>query len=181
MVVAEERSVAKNQIGCAWQLAWSALVAMLMAQQVSVALAWESHGLQPAPSWVRERIASAAPDLYFAANSEVLTAAEQRKLLQAAPALQDVLHDFPDLIIVIEGYADDGFSNRYNGQLGKRRADAVRRLLRNLSFPEDRLRVVSFGFSAPQCEAQDDQCRKETRRVHFRAAVAMSKTPANKP
>jgi outer membrane protein OmpA-like peptidoglycan-associated protein len=154
---------------------------MLIAQQVSVALASESHGLQPAPSWVRERIASAAPDLYFAANSQILAAPEQRTLLQIVPALQDVLRDFPDLIIVIEGYADDGFPYKYNEQLGKSRANAVRRLLRNLSFPEDRLRVASFGFRATQCEAQDGQCRKETRRVHFRAAVAMSKTPANKP
>ena len=48
-----------------------------------------------------------APDLYFDLNSHVLRARERRKLDQIAPALQDMLHESPELIIVVEGHSDD--------------------------------------------------------------------------
>ncbi len=136
---------------------------------------------RPAPRSVMDRMTIAVPDLYFGAGSHVLSSRERRKLAQIAPALQDILRDFPDLIIVIEGYSDDWYRPEYNEQLGWRRADAVRRFLLDLSFPEDCLRVVSFGYRAPQCESQDDRCRQQNRRVHFRAAITMTHAPPNKP
>jgi len=110
------------------------------------------------------------PDLYFDRNSHVLRARERRKLAQIAPALEDILHDFPDLIIVIEGHADDRSVLDYNDQLGLERADAVRRALLDLSFPEDHLRIVSFSYREPLCATQDNLCRQKDRRVHFSAA-----------
>jgi outer membrane protein OmpA-like peptidoglycan-associated protein len=111
-----------------------------------------------------------APDLYFDLNSHILRARERRKLDQIAPALQDMLHDSPELIIVIEGYSDDRGLHEYNQELGLERAEAVRRVLLNRSFPEDRVRAVSFGDCAPQCLTPDDEvCRQKNRRVHFRA------------
>jgi hypothetical protein len=50
------------------------------------------------------------------------------------------------------------------------RADAVRRALLDLSFPEDRLRIVSFSYCEPMCATPDDLCRQKDRRVHFGAA-----------
>jgi outer membrane protein OmpA-like peptidoglycan-associated protein len=119
----------------------------------------------------------AAPDLYFDVNSHVLQVRERRKLEQIAPAVQDILHDFPELIILIEGHSDDRGLHEYNQQLGLERADAVRRVFLNLSFPEDRVRAVSFGDRAPQCLTPDEACRQKNRRVHFRAAQPMSGVP----
>ena len=65
------------------------------------------HGLQPAPHWVVDRMTREAPDLYFDLNLHGLRARERRKLDQIAPALQDMLHEYPELIIVIEGHSDD--------------------------------------------------------------------------
>jgi outer membrane protein OmpA-like peptidoglycan-associated protein len=126
-------------------------------------------------------MAIAAPDLYFAVNSHFLTSRERHKLARSVPAIQDILHDFPDLIIVIEAYADDWFSSEYNERLASERADAVRRIFLNLNFPEDCLRVASFSYRAPQCTGQDDRCKQGTRRVHFRAAVAIPFSRETKP
>ncbi len=121
------------------------------------------------------------PDLYFSSNSHVLSARERRKLIvEIAPALQDLLHEFPDLIIAIEGYSDDWFRAEYNDRLATERAEAVRQFLLELSFPENCFRVASFGLRAPRCAAHDEPCVQQYRRVHFRAAVASSYAPAEK-
>ncbi len=114
----------------------------------------------------------AVRDLYFEVNSHVLAAGERHKLAQVAPALQALPHDSPDLVIVIEGHSDDRGVIEYNDRLALERAEAVRRVLLNLSFPEDRLRTVSLGYRAPQCLTQDNPCRQTNRRVHFGAALA---------
>lgn len=74
-----------------------------------------------------------AADLYFALNSHVLSARERRTLAQFTPALQDILHDFSDLIIVIEGHADDRGLLESNDRLALERAETVRRTLLSLS------------------------------------------------
>jgi outer membrane protein OmpA-like peptidoglycan-associated protein len=148
-----------------------------LTPQPAPAVPSQTLGLLPAPGWVVDRMTRAAPDLYFDLNSHVLRLREQRKLAEIAPAIQDILHDFPELIIVIEGHSDDRGLHEYNQQLGLERADAVRRVLLNVSFPEDRVRAVSFGDRAPQCLTPDEVCRQKNRRVHFRAAQPMSGAP----
>ena len=132
--------------------------------------------LRPVPRSAVERKTRWAPDLHFDLNSHVLRISELRKLAQIAPVLQDILHDFPELIIVIEGHSSDRGLHDYNHQLGLARADAVRRVLLNLSFPEDRVRTVSLGDSALQCLEPDEGCRQKNRRVHFRTEQALSGT-----
>jgi outer membrane protein OmpA-like peptidoglycan-associated protein len=116
----------------------------------------------------------AAPDLYFDTNSHFLRPRERRKLAQIAPALQDILHDYPDLIIVIEGHSYDRGKSDYNEGLAQERAETVRQALRNLSFPEEHLRTACIGYRNPQCISPGDLCRQKNRRVHFRAAQEWS-------
>jgi len=148
--------------------------------QPAPAVPSQLHGLRPAPSWVTDRMNRTAPDLYFEVNSHVLGAGERRKLAQIAPALGALLYDCPDLIIVIEGHSDDRGLIEYNDRLALERADAVRRVLLNMSFPDDRLRTAAFGYRAPQCLTQDDGCRQKNRRVHFRAALPMGSARGEK-
>ena len=133
----------------------------------------QPSGVRAAPRWVLDRMANVAPDLYFQLNSHVLSRPEQRKLKQIAIGLQDILHDFPDLIIVIEGHCDDRGLAQYNEELGLQRAEEIRRLLLSLSFPDDHLRTVSISHRAPLCLSPDDGCRQKNRRVHFRGGQPM--------
>jgi outer membrane protein OmpA-like peptidoglycan-associated protein len=119
--------------------------------------------LRPAPRWVRQRIVN-VPDVYFCSNSHVLSSRERQKVAQIAPVLQDLLHDIPDLVIVIEGYSDDWFRAEYKERLAIERADAVRQFLLELSFPEACFRVASFGFRDPHCTAHNERCFQQYRR-----------------
>ena len=131
-------------------------------------------GLRAAPGWVMDRMAQVAPDLYFDFNSHVIRRPEKRQFAKIAAGLEGILHDFPDLIVVIEGHCDDRGLTEYNRQLGGERANAVKGALLNLGFPEACLRTVSLSHRAPLCLTPDDQCRQKNRRVHFRAAQLMS-------
>jgi outer membrane protein OmpA-like peptidoglycan-associated protein len=117
-------------------------------------------------------MARSTPDLHFDLNSRLLQGRERRKLEQAAPDLESLLYDYPDLIIVVEGYSDDSGLIERNERLALRRADTVRRILLELSFPEERLYATGFGSRAPQCATADEVCRSSNRRVRFRAAQA---------
>lgn len=125
---------------------------------------------QPAPGWVAERLARLAPDLYFDLSAHGLRERDREELGRITPQLQELLHDFPDLVIVVEGYCDDRGSANYNLQLGRQRADAVRQALVSFGFPAGRLRSVSFGDKRPQCFTQDEACRQKNRCVRLRAA-----------
>jgi len=186
--VATEPSALRNRIGfIIYCLASGALMGILLAgcglsltPQPAPAVPRQSPVLRQAPGSVLDRMTREAPDLYFDFNSRVLRVREQRKLAQIAPALQDILHDIPELIIVIEGHGDDRGVHEYNQELGLERANSVRRVLLNLSFPEDRVRAVSIGDRARQCVTPDEVCRQKNRRVHFRAAQPMSGAPGEK-
>lgn len=109
-------------------LASGALMGMLLTgcglsktPQSAPAVPSQAHGLQPAPSWVVDRMKREAPDLYFDLNAHVLGARERRKLDQIAPALQGMLHEYPELIIVIEGHSVDRGLHQYNQELGSER------------------------------------------------------------
>ncbi len=108
--------------------------------------------------------------MYFGADSHVPARREQLKLAQIIPALLNILHDYPDLLIVIEGYGDDSPRAEYNERIALERASAVRRILLSYSFPEDRLLVAGFSCREPERVAERDMFLRENRRVHFRAA-----------
>jgi len=73
--------------------------------RVEVSAPGPVHGLRPAPNRVANSVAQAAPDLYFDLYSHVV--GERHKLARIAPALLEVLAEYPELLIVIEGHADD--------------------------------------------------------------------------
>jgi peptidoglycan-associated lipoprotein len=68
--------------------------------------------------------------------------------------------------IEIQGHTDDTGSNRYNDDLGQRRADAVRRYLsRQDSLPLARMSTVSYGDTLPVASNKNRKGREENRRV----------------
>ena len=143
-------------------------------QQGAPVVPKQPSGLKAAHGWVIDRVTQAAPDLFFSSNAHSLSRPEQRKLAHIAGELEGILHDSPDLVIVIEGHSDDRGLAQYNEQLGLERADAAKSGLLNRGFPEDHLRTVSFSHRAPVCLTPNDRCRQKNRRVHFRAAQPMS-------
>lgn len=129
-----------------------------------------SDVLVPAPAAIETAIASALQDIYFPFAAADVDADERLKIVQAIPAIADILHDFPRLVIVLEGHCDDRGSTAINQQLGRSRAESVQRIFVAEGIPATHLRVVSYGEVDPVCSTQDETCRQRNRRVHFTAA-----------
>lgn len=111
-----------------------------------------------------------APEIYFDLNGNVPPATGREALSRSVLALNIILRDFRDLVIVIEGHCDNRGSPDYNLQIGKRRATAVRQIVADAGFPSRRLRTASMGDTRPQCHTDDEACRQKNRRVYLKAA-----------
>lgn len=79
--------------------------------------------------------------------------------LQAA-----LLQNHPQIVVTIEGHADERGTREYNLALGERRADSVRNYLTALGIDADRITIISFGKERPECIAADEGCWSQNRR-----------------
>jgi peptidoglycan-associated lipoprotein len=68
------------------------------------------------------------------------------------------------LLVLVEGHADERGTNEYNLALGERRAKAVRDHLVNKGVAADRITTVSYGEERPTCAEKTEACWKENRR-----------------
>jgi peptidoglycan-associated lipoprotein len=67
--------------------------------------------------------------------------------------------------IVIEGNCDERGSDEYNLALGQRRADAVKKYLKNLGYNEKAMSTVSYGEERPVCTDHSEDCWWKNRRA----------------
>jgi peptidoglycan-associated lipoprotein len=102
--------------------------------------------------------------IFFAFDSNELTP-ESRQVLQAKA---DVLKQYTDLTMVVEGYCDERGTVEYNLALGERRARAAYDYLVILGVAPDRLSIVSFGEENPLESGQSEQAWAKNRRDQFR-------------
>jgi peptidoglycan-associated lipoprotein len=72
-----------------------------------------------------------------------------------------------DLLVLVEGHADERGTNEYNLVLGERRAKAVRDYLVSQGVEADRVNSVSYGEERPVCTEQTEECSKQNRRAEF--------------
>lgn len=79
----------------------------------------------------------------------------------------DVLRDFTEVRVRIEGHADERGTVEYNLALGERRADAARQFLIDLGIDPDRLTTVSYGEERPAVEGQNEAAWSRNRRDEF--------------
>jgi len=70
-----------------------------------------------------------------------------------------------ELLVLIEGHADERGTNEYNLALGERRAKAVRDHLVTKGVAADRINTVSYGEERPSCTDKGEACWKENRRA----------------
>ena len=72
-----------------------------------------------------------------------------------------------NIIVTLEGNADERGSNEYNLALGDRRANAVRKNLELLGVPATQINVVSLGEEKPRLSCHEEKCWQENRRNDF--------------
>ncbi|MBT7951910.1 MAG: peptidoglycan-associated lipoprotein Pal [Gammaproteobacteria bacterium] len=73
----------------------------------------------------------------------------------------------PNVIVALEGHADERGSREYNLALGERRSQTVKRQMTLLGVPSSQIRATSYGEERPVSEEHDDFAWSQNRRVEI--------------
>ncbi len=102
-------------------------------------------------------------DVLFAFNSAQLLPGANRALGEVA----DLLNEYPDRRVAIEGHTDAIGSDSYNRELSQQRANSVAAFLRSRGVDPSRLTVEGLGESMPVASNDEDAGRQANRRVEI--------------
>jgi peptidoglycan-associated lipoprotein len=84
--------------------------------------------------------------------------------------IRDILANYPNQKLLVEGNADERGSEEYNLALGDRRARAAQEFLVSMGIPPAQLSLVSYGKERPICTDKTEDCWQRNRRAHVTAA-----------
>jgi peptidoglycan-associated lipoprotein len=110
-------------------------------------------------------------DAYFDYDKATIRPDAMKALQADSTELRDILKDYPDYKLTIEGHADERGSAEYNLGLGDRRAAAAKDYLTGVGIPAPQLNVISYGKERPVCQDHDENCWQKNRRIHIVAAT----------
>ncbi|MEY4879396.1 MAG: hypothetical protein RJB62_865 [Pseudomonadota bacterium] len=71
---------------------------------------------------------------------------------------------YPNVVLTVEGHADERGTREYNLALGARRAASVREYLVSLGVSAARLETISYGKERPTCVESNEGCWQTNRR-----------------
>jgi peptidoglycan-associated lipoprotein len=114
-------------------------------------------------------------DAYFDYNKYSLRPDAIQALQADSSELRDILKDYPDYKLTIEGHCDERGSAEYNMALGQERAQAAKDYLVQVGIPGGQLATVSYGKERPVCDEPDEACWQKNRHIHFVAAAQNQK------
>jgi outer membrane protein OmpA-like peptidoglycan-associated protein len=80
----------------------------------------------------------------------------------------NIMRNYPQTLIRVEGHTDSSGSEEYNLDLSERRAMAVRRLLVERGVLSDRIEIIGYGESLPISSNDSDSGRQLNRRVEIK-------------
>src|ERR1700682_4534901 len=106
-------------------------------------------------------------DAYFDYNKHTIRPDAEAILKQDGQTLADIIRQYPDFKLTIEGYCDERGSDEYNLALGDARAKQTKEYLAGLGVPANQLRTISFGKEKPVCSEHDEACWQRNRRAHI--------------
>ena len=115
---------------------------------------------QPLPGSQEELVQSVGDRIFFEFDSAVLGTDARRTLDRQS----EWLRLFPEIVLVIEGHADERGTREYNLALGERRANAVREYLITQGIGPSRLRTISYGKERPYALGHNDEAWALNRR-----------------
>lgn len=79
-----------------------------------------------------------------------------------------LLSEFPDVIIKIEGHADERGTIEYNLSLGEKRASATMDYLLSQGIDGARISIISYGKERPVDTGSNEDAWSQNRRCEFR-------------
>src|SRR5580700_659778 len=111
-------------------------------------------------------------DAYFDYNKHTLRPDAETALRTDAQTLADIIKQYPDFKLTVEGFCDERGSDEYNMALGDARAKQTKEYLANLGLPGNQLATISYGKDKPVCADHDEACWQKNRRAHITQAQA---------
>jgi len=82
--------------------------------------------------------------------------------------IAQVMVQYPQTRILVEGYTDSQGQESYNQQLSERRADSVKNLLMDQGVDPSRIQVVGYGEAQPVATNATTVGRAQNRRVEIK-------------
>ena len=116
---------------------------------------------QPQPGTQEDLEVSVGDRVLFDYDSSVLNPVATQTLDRQAAWLKQ----YPDVIVTIEGHADERGTREYNLALGDRRASAVKNYLVALQVSDDRILTISYGEERPAEPSHDEAGWAQNRRA----------------
>jgi hypothetical protein len=105
--------------------------------------------------------------VYFDSGGTKPLPQKHDEIKRVANAIGQFINYYGDVIIVIEGHTDSRGSVMNNLDLGEKRAEEVRRLLKKEGVPAAVLRVATFGEIFPIASNLTEEGRAKNRRVEI--------------
>jgi len=109
-------------------------------------------------------------DAYFDYDQHTIRADAQTALNSDAQTLGEIVKQYPDFHLTVEGYCDERGSEEYNLALGDARAKQAKDYLAGMGVPADQLKILSLGKDRPICLDHDEACWQKNRRAHITQA-----------
>src|SRR5258708_20011733 len=106
-------------------------------------------------------------DAYFDYDKHTIRPDAEVTLKQDGQTLADIIRQYPDFKLTVEGYCDERGSEEYNLALGDARAKQAKEYLAGLGLPANQLRTISYGKERPVCSDKDDACRQPNPPAHI--------------
>ena len=106
-------------------------------------------------------------DAYFDYDKHDLRPDAEVALRKDAQTLGEIISQYPDFKLTVEGHCDERGSAEYNVGLGDARASRSREYLAQLGVPANQLRAISYGKERPLCVSHEESCWQKNRRAHI--------------
>jgi peptidoglycan-associated lipoprotein len=114
-----------------------------------------------------EQLLARIEDAYFDYNQHTLRPDAIKALQADSTELRDIISQYPDYKLTIEGHCDERGSEAYNLALGDARAKAAQDYLVGVGISQNQLNIVSYGKDKPICDEHDEACWAKNRRIHI--------------
>jgi peptidoglycan-associated lipoprotein len=109
-------------------------------------------------------------DAYFDYDKHTIRPDAENALKTDAQTLADIIRQYPDFKLTVEGHCDERGSEEYNLALGDARAKQAKEYLATLGLPGDQLNIISYGKDRPACADHDEACWQKNLRAHISQA-----------
>ncbi len=116
---------------------------------------------QPAPGTQEDLELSVGDRIFFDYDSAVLSPVATETLDRQGAWLKQ----YPNLVVTIEGHADERGTREYNLAIGDRRATAARNYLLALGVEPERVLTISYGEERPADAGNDETAWANNRRA----------------